>query len=118
MILITGATGAVGKVLVKFLARPEEPVRVMVRDLNKAASIAYPGADIVEGDFSLPETLDRALSGVAKAFLLAPPGEHQQELEGNFITAAARSDLKHIVKFSALGASLDSPARFLRGHAE
>src|SRR5438874_2514766 len=118
MILITGATGTVGKELVKLLARPEEPIRVMVRDPNKAASIAYPGANIMEGDLSRADTLARALSGIHKAFLLAPPGERQAELEGNFITAAARSDLKHIVKLSVLGAAPDSPARLLRGHAE
>src|ERR1700681_1788563 len=98
MILITGATGTIGKELVKMLARPEEPIRVLVRDRNKAASIAYPGANIIEGDFSTLDTLDRALSGVSKVFLLAPAGERQLELESNFVTAAARSDLKHIVK--------------------
>jgi len=118
MILITGGTGTVGKELVKLLARPEEPIRVMVRDRNKAASIAYPGANLIEGDFSRADTLDRALSGVHKAFLLAPPGERQPELESNFVAAAARSDLKHVVKLSALGAAADSPARLLRGHAE
>jgi uncharacterized protein YbjT (DUF2867 family) len=118
MILITGGTGTVGKELVKLLARPEEPIRVMVRDRTKAASIAYPGANIIEGDFTRPDTLDSALAGVHKAFLLAPPGEHQTEFENNFVTAASRSDLKHLVNLSALGAAADSPARFLRGHAE
>jgi uncharacterized protein YbjT (DUF2867 family) len=118
MILITGAAGTVGKELVKILARPEEPIRVMVRDRNKAASIAYPGANVVEGDFGILDTLDSALAGVHKAFLVTPPGERQIELETNFVTAASRSDLKHIVKLSALGAAPDSPARLLRGHAE
>lgn len=118
MILITGATGTVGKELVKLLARPEEPIRVMLRDPTRAASIAYPGANIIEGDFTRMTTLDDALSGVHKAFLLAPPGERQSDLEANFVTAAARSNLKHIVKLSALGAASDSPARLLRGHAE
>jgi uncharacterized protein YbjT (DUF2867 family) len=118
MILITGATGTVGKELVKLLARPEEPIRVMVRDRTKAAAIAYPGANIVEGDLRLSDTLDKALSGVHKAFLLSPPDERQAEIEGNFVTAAARSNVKHIVKLSALGAAENSPARLLRGHAE
>jgi uncharacterized protein YbjT (DUF2867 family) len=118
MILITGATGNVGKELVKRLARREAPLRVMVRDRNKARSIAYPGVEIVEGDFDRAETLDNALSGADKAFLLTSPSERQPELETNFIRAAERSNLKHLVKLSAMGAALDSPARLLRAHAE
>jgi uncharacterized protein YbjT (DUF2867 family) len=118
MILITGATGTVGKEIVKLLARPEERIRVMVRDRNKAASVTYPGVDVVEGDFGRLQTLDDAVAGTTKALLLAPPGEHQPEFESNFATAASRSNLRHIVKISALGADPESPARFLRGHGE
>src|SRR5579885_713815 len=118
MILITGATGTVGKELVKRLARPEEPIRVMVRDRNKAGSIAYPGVNFVEGDFTRTDGLSGVLSDIEKVFLLAPPSENQAELEAAFIAAGARSDIKHIVKLSALGAAPDSPARLLRHHAE
>ena len=118
MILITGATGTVGKEVVKLLARSEEPIRVMVRDRNKAGAVAYPGVELVGGDFGRIETLDDAFSGAHKAFLLTPPGERQLEMEGNFVTALARSRVRHIVKLSALGADLKSPARLLRCHAE
>lgn len=118
MILITGGTGTVGRELVKRLARPEAPIRVMVRDRSKAGSVAYPGVEIVEGDFDRIDSLDAALSGADKAFLLAGAGERQLHLETNFIRAAGRSKVQHIVKLSALGAALDSPARLLRAHAE
>jgi uncharacterized protein YbjT (DUF2867 family) len=118
MILITGASGTVGRELVKRMARPEERIRVMVRDRDRAASIAYPGVDIVSGDFADIQTLDDSMSGVNKAFLLTPPGPDQLEYETNFLQAASRSNLRHIVKLSALGATPDSPARLLRAHAE
>lgn len=118
MILITGGTGNVGKELVKLLARPEEPIRVMVRGGAGAKSIAYPGVEIVEGDFAQPATLDAALRGIDRAFLLTPPVENQVDLESGFLAAARRSRLRRIVKQSALGADADSPARLLRGHAE
>lgn len=118
MILITGATGTVGRELVKLMARPGKPVRVMVRDRRKAESIAYPGVEMVEGDFGNVGTLDDALSGIHKAFLLSATDEHQSELESNFVQAAARANLRHLVKLSALGASPNSPARLLRWHAE
>src|SRR5579884_1977405 len=119
MILITGATGTVGREVVKILARPEARVRAMVRDRGHAASISYPGVDIVAGDFAKVETLDDALSGVKSAFLLPPPDEDMVEQQANFIQAASRSrTLKHIVKLSVLGVSPDSPVRFARWHAE
>ena len=90
MILITGATGTVGKELVKLLARPEEPVPILLRDHAKAASVAYPGAEVAAGDLGFPETLDLAFAGIDKALLLAPPIENQLELETNFMAAAAR----------------------------
>ena len=118
MILITGASGTVGKELVKILARPEEPVRVMIRDRSQSSSLVYPGADIVEGDFARPDMLKNALTGIDKAFLLAPPIENQVDLESNFIRAVSYSSVKRVVKLSALGAAPDSPARLLRAHAE
>src|SRR5581483_5846081 len=118
MILITGASGTVGRELVKRMARPEKRIRAMVRDRDRAASIAYPGVDLVSGDFGDIQTLDDAMSGVNKAFLLTSPGPDQLDWETNFLQAASRSNLRHIVKLSALGAALDSPARLLRAHAE
>lgn len=118
MILITGASGTVGRELVKVMARPGAAIRIMVRDRVKAGSVSYPGVDIVQGDFGVPETLDDAMSGAHKAFLLTPPDQRQPEWESNFIEAARRSNLRHIVKLSALGASMNAPARLLQWHAE
>ncbi len=118
MILITGATGTVGKELLKLLARPEAPVRVLLRDHGKASSVSFPGTAMIAGDLAVPDTLTAAFDGVDKAFLLTPPVENQLLLEANFVDAAARAGVKRIVKLSALGAALDSPARLLRNHAE
>ncbi len=119
MILITGATGNVGRELVKLMARREAPIRVLVRDRSRAESIAYPGVGIVEGDLSKPETLESALTGIHKVFLLCPSGKNMVELEAALIAAADKApDVEHVVKLSALGAAADSPARFLRAHAE
>src|SRR5579872_5297177 len=118
MILITGGTGAIGTELIKILAKADRPIRAMVRNPAKAGSIAFPGVQIVEGDFEDLASLDAALSGVTKAFLLAAPTEHQLDHETNFLKAAANANLEHIVKLSAMGASPDSPSRFLRGHGE
>lgn len=119
MILITGATGAVGRALIARLADGKIPIRAMVRDRGRAAFLTtYPRVEIAEGDFARPNTLDAALSGCEKAFLLTAPGENQSQFEADFGLAAARTKLRHIVKLSALGARPDSPSRILRAHAE
>ncbi len=118
MVLITGATGNVGREIVKQLARPGTPIRIMVRDPAKTGGLLLPGVEVVRGDFLQPNTLDDALAGIEKAFLLVPPHERMIEMEENFVGALSRSSVKHVVKLSALGAAVDSPARFLRWHAE
>ena len=51
---------------------------------------------------------DGLFRGVHKIFLLTPSIENQIEVEKNFIRAADRPEIKHVVKLSALGAA---PAR-------
>jgi uncharacterized protein YbjT (DUF2867 family) len=117
MILITGATGNNGAELVKIFAARGIPVRAMVRDVSRATAISFPGIQVVEGDFSAPETLVAALSGVERAFLLTPSSEQAEEQQINFVNAAEKSGVKHVVKLSQLGADSNSSARFLRYHA-
>ena len=120
MILLTGATGANGREIARLLAQRGVPFRAMVRDANRAADIAaLPGAQIVAGDFEKSETLNAALVGVETAFLLCAPDPRQAELQSNFVEAAKRaSRMRHMVHFSAIGASPESPFRFGRIHGQ
>jgi len=74
--------------------------------------------EVVVGDFGTPETLDSALEGVDRAFLVTPPHPQQAEWEKGFVDAAGRASVLHIVKLSVLAADFDSPVRFARLHAE
>ena len=87
-------------------------MRAMVRDLAKTPH----GVDVVQGDFERPGTLEVALDGVERAFLLTPNVERQEVLEGNFIDAAKRAGLQQLVKMSAIGPGPDSPVELLRAH--
>jgi uncharacterized protein YbjT (DUF2867 family) len=118
MILVTGANGRVGSVTVKQLAARGIPVRALVRSPERAAGIAAPGVDIAIGDLGQPPTLDAALQRVGSALLVSPLDPRQVDLQGNFIKAARRAGVVHIVKISGLGTALDSPVRSGRWHAE
>jgi uncharacterized protein YbjT (DUF2867 family) len=117
MILVTGATGTNGRELVEELKKRAVPFRAMLRDANKR-SVLPEGVDTVEGDFARPETLARALDGVDHAFLVSPSSEQGAELEKNFIAAAKKAGVAHVVKLSVIGADRHSPCRFLRFHRE
>jgi uncharacterized protein YbjT (DUF2867 family) len=118
MILITGATGTVGRELAKQLSARGVPYRAMVRSSKDAeAFLALEGAEAVIGDFDRTETLTRALQGMERAFLLTNSSERAEDQQSNFVDLARRTGVKHIVKLSQWAASPDSPVRFLRYHA-
>ncbi|ADD41155.1 NAD(P)H-binding protein [Stackebrandtia nassauensis] len=68
-ILVTGATGNVGRVLVEQLVAAGESVRGLTRDPSRAA--LPDGAEAVAGDFGDPDSVTAALEGVEAVFLLA-----------------------------------------------
>lgn len=72
-VLVTGATGRIGRAVVAELVAAGVPVRALTR--NPAAAALPPNVEIVAGDFTKPESLDPALQGVSTVFLLwtAPP---------------------------------------------
>ena len=117
-ILITGATGNIGKELVKYLSSKKIPFKAMVRSLEKASEInAISGSEVILGDFNDAASLENALAGVERAFLVTNSSEQAEEQQLRFIDAARKAGVKHIVKLSQWAADAHSPVRFLRYHA-
>jgi uncharacterized protein YbjT (DUF2867 family) len=117
LILITGATGTVGKEVVKRLSAKAVPVRAVTRDPRKAAAESLPHVQFVEGDFDDPESMRRACAGVDRAFLLTNSTERAEEQQIAFARVAQQSGVRHLVKLSQLHADTNAPGRFLRYHA-
>ena len=114
MIMVTGATGKVGSEAVLLLRQKQLPVRAFVRDAQKARALTESGAEIVEGDFDDPASVDKALTGVT-SLILVSPAVPAQELA--VVDGAARAGVKHIVKVTSK-ASADSPIARRRGQTE
>ena len=118
-ILITGATGNIGKELVKYLSSKKIAFDAMVRAPEKASDLAkLKDVTLVQGDFDDTHSLENALQGVEKAFLLTNSSEHAAAQQIRFVNAAVKAGVKHIVKLSQWAADADSPVRFLRYHAQ
>jgi len=118
VILITGATGNNGQELIRQLTAMGQHVRALVRKPGDAAKLCGSNIEVVSGDFDLSETLESALQGVDKAFLLTPVAERFVQWQKEFIQAAKRAGIKHLVKFSGMGADPRSASELLKLHAE
>lgn len=62
-VLVVGATGSIGRLVVEESIREGYPTRALVRDSDKARRLA-PGAEIVVGDVTRPATLPAAVAGI------------------------------------------------------
>ena len=102
MILITGASGNIGSEVLRQAAAARLEVKAGYQSPDKAAR-SPAGVDTVVMDYTRPETIRRALEGIATLFLVGPPTRDVAELEGNVVRECARAGVAHIVKLSALG---------------
>ncbi|RZK93290.1 MAG: NAD-dependent epimerase/dehydratase family protein, partial [Hymenobacter sp.] len=71
-ILVTGATGGLGKAIVENLLKTVSPsqISVLVRDPAKAADLHAQGITIKPGDYNDYASLTAAFAGVDKVFLV------------------------------------------------
>jgi len=118
MILITGATGNIGKELVQDLLNHQCEFKVMVRKEETRAAMAAKGIKAVLGDFSRPETFAAALGGVKQVFLLTTPQADIVKLEGGFLEAARTAGVARVVRLSAMGANPWASSPLARGHGQ
>jgi uncharacterized protein YbjT (DUF2867 family) len=117
-ILLSGATGTTGRQIVEQLSAKGVRARAMVRKREDVKLPRTRNVEFVNGDFDDTSSLDAALAGVERAFLLSPSSAEQVAREANFIRAAKRAGVRHVVKFSILGAAPNSPSRLIRRHGE
>ena len=123
-ILITGATGFIGRCLTRDLTAQGEPVRVLARSRAKAKLLFGDHVEIIAGDLADPASLERACRGVALVYHIAGSYRfglrHRHELwrtnvEGteNLLRAASESGVDKVVHLSSGGvlAGDDHPER-------
>ncbi len=99
-ILVTGASGNVGRNVVQQLLKRGADVRVLVRD---PARTEFPaGVTVVQGDLLDPDSLRGAFSGISTLFLLnaVVPDEFTQALIA--LNLAKDAGIKHVVYLSVI----------------
>jgi uncharacterized protein YbjT (DUF2867 family)/ketosteroid isomerase-like protein len=104
MIVVTGATGTVGRQVVQQLVERGVPVRAVARDPGSARLPA--GADVVRADLADPGSLERHLPGADSAFLVWPFTSPELAAEpGRRVVEALARHVPRIVYLSAEAAA-------------
>ncbi|MEV4351031.1 NAD(P)H-binding protein [Actinoplanes sp. NPDC049596] len=118
MIIVTGASGRLGRAVVEHLLElvPAEEVGVSVRDPERVAGLRARGVRVRRGDYA---GLGPSIEGATSLLLVSAPllGESLLTTHEAAIEAAAAAGVKHVFYTSHMGANPESPFPPMRGHA-
>jgi uncharacterized protein YbjT (DUF2867 family) len=107
-ILIAGATGRQGGAVLRHLRRYGQAVRALTRHSQKAEELRSLGAEIFEGDLTDRASIEKALDGITKMFLVTTPYEAGIDAEIKqgigAVDAAKAAGVKHLV-YSSVGSA-------------
>jgi NADH dehydrogenase len=126
MILVVGATSALGRKVVRTLLASGEEVRAMTRALAKVDELKALGARPIRGNLADPESLEFAVRGarvvVASAHSILGRGHESSEAvddagHRSLIDAAKAAGVEHFIYMSVFQASPDHPIDFWRTKA-
>lgn len=116
LILITGASGRIGRRTAELLAGGSNHLRLMSRNLQAVPKLA--AAEVLRGDFKEPTTLDRVFRGVDVAFIISGSGKPGERalLHRNAFEEAAKAHVGQVVYLSLQGAGPESKFPYSRDH--
>jgi len=107
MIVITGATGQLGRLVIASLLKtiPASNIVAAVRNLDKAKDLADLGVQVRYADYSQPQSWDAALAGASKVLLISSSEIGQRFAQHRtVIDAAKRANVKLLAYTSLLHA--------------
>ena len=103
-ILVTGATGNVGREVARALAARGAPARAAAFDETDARRVSPEASEIVLFDFTDPSTYQAAFDGVDRLFLMRPPAISNVRRDMQpAIDFAAAAGVRHVVFLSLIG---------------
>jgi len=114
-ILVTGATGKTGSVVVTELLKAGYPVRAMVhREDGRSARLKAHGAEIAVADISDPERVAGALKDIQRAYYCPPYDPYTIQGAVAFAIAAKEARLEHIAGLTQWLANPSHPSLMTR----
>jgi len=109
VIVITGANGQLGRLVIKSLIKttPPSTITAAVRSPEKAGDLAQAGVNVRAADYDRPETLEAALRGAEKVLLISGNAVGKRVAQHRAVIEAAR---KAGVQLFAYTSVLRAPA--------
>ncbi|MBU5272974.1 SDR family oxidoreductase [Staphylococcus caprae] len=112
MLIITGATGTLGQLVVEEALKvfPANEVGVSVRDASKAQELVKRGVSVREGDFKKAESLTQAFDGADDLLVISGNGQGEELVQAhkNVIEAAKQVGVKRLLYTSQIGSAPQS----------
>jgi uncharacterized protein YbjT (DUF2867 family) len=116
MMLVTGATSAVGTAVLKELLARKIPVRAFVHQPAAAERLEAQGAEALVGDMTERASVQKALQGVERVYLISPTTEQLFAIEHLWAEEARKAGIHSVVKQSEIGADPQSFSPLLQQH--
>lgn len=113
-VLVTGATGFTGGALARRLRREGHTVRALVRSASRAQDLGDIGVELIEGDLTRSDDVDRAVAGCERVYHIAAtfrtaghPDTYYADVNvggtANVLSAARKHDVARTVHCSTVG---------------
>jgi uncharacterized protein YbjT (DUF2867 family) len=115
-IVVTGATGTIGRRVVEGLIAKKASVVALVRDASKGATLEAAGARTAIGSFEDRASLEKAFGTADTVVLITAANARADEQTLSAIEAAKRANVRKIVRISALKADPAGPTDNTRQH--
>ena len=120
MIVITGASGQLGRLVIQSLLRkvPANQIAAVVRNPARASDLAALGVQVRQGDYNQPESLNAAFQGASQLLFISSSEVGQRVAQHRNVVAAAKQAGVQLVAYTSLLKADTSPLALAAEHLE
>ncbi len=120
MIAVTGATGQLGQLVIKYLLTKTSANKIiaLVRNVDKARPLKELGIEVRQGDYSQPESLVNSLTGVSKLLLISSSEVGQRAPQHKNVINAAKEAGVSLIAYTSILKADTSPLGLKEEHIQ